>query len=479
MSMKRTAVISALWAAGAAWALRGISALVFLVLARLVDPSAFGLVALAAVYVLTTQTISDQGLATALIQRDSIEDAHKDSAFWANLTVGLLLALLTFVLADPISRLYGEPRLAPILRWFAISPVLAALSIVQQALLSRSLRFRELALRQLVGALAGGATGIAMAYAGMGVWALVAQHITNQTVSVIVLWSVTSWRPRFAFSWRHFRELFNFGFNVLAANIVRAIGFQADRLILGYFLGATALGYYSVAQRLLSILTDFVAGSAERIVVPLFARIQGEKERVNRGLMTAQRILTLVTVPAFVGLAATAPVLVPVLLGAKWQPSVLSTQILAAASLGFCLSFFFGQVLTALGRPGLRLGVVVAQALSLCAVCFIAVRFGLAGVSLAVMLNQVLFYGVELVILRRNAGFSLPAYLGEGMLPLAGSVAMAAGVILLGRAMGDFPPIAQLAADVALGMAIYGAILLIFARHRLRELLEMARGLRR
>jgi O-antigen/teichoic acid export membrane protein len=479
MSMKRTAVISALWAAGAAWALRGISALVFLVLARLVDPSAFGLVALAAVYVLTTQTISDQGLATALIQRDSIEDAHKDSAFWANLTVGLLLALLTFVLADPISRLYGEPRLAPILRWFAISPVLAALSIVQQALLSRSLRFRELALRQLVGALAGGATGIAMAYAGMGVWALVAQHITNQTVSVIVLWSVTSWRPRFAFSWRHFRELFNFGFNVLAANIVRAIGFQADRLILGYFLGATALGYYSVAQRLLSILTDFVAGSAERIVVPLFARIQGEKERVNRGLMTAQRILTLVTVPAFVGLAATAPVLVPVLLGAKWQPSVLSTQILAAASLGFCLSFFFGQVLTALGRPGLRLGVVVAQAISLCAVCFIAVRFGLAGVSLAVMLNQVLFYGVELVILRRNAGFSLPAYLGEGMLPLAGSVAMAAGVILLGRAMGDFPPIAQLAADVALGMAIYGAILLIFARHRLRELLEMARGLRR
>jgi O-antigen/teichoic acid export membrane protein len=479
MSMKRTAVISALWAAGAAWALRGISALVFLVLARLVDPSAFGLVALAAVYVLTTQTISDQGLATALIQRDSIEDAHKDSAFWANLTVGLLLALLTFVLADPISRLYGEPRLAPILRWFAISPVLAALSIVQQALLSRSLRFRELALRQLVGALAGGATGIAMAYAGMGVWALVAQHITNQTVSVIVLWSVTSWRPRFAFSWRHFRELFNFGFNVLAANIVRAIGFQADRLILGYFLGATALGYYSVAQRLLSILTDFVAGSAERIVVPLFARIQGEKERVNRGLMTAQRILTLVTVPAFVGLAATAPVLVPVLLGAKWQPSVLSTQILAAASLGFCLSFFFGQVLTALGRPGLRLGVVVAQAISLCAVCLIGVRFGLAGVSLAVMLNQVLFYGVELVILRRNAGFSLAAYLGEGMLPLVGSVIMAAGVILLGRAMGDFPPIARLAADVALGMAIYGAILLIFARHRLRELLEMARGLRR
>ena len=95
------------------------------------------------------------------------------------------------------------------------------------------------------------------------------------------------------------------------------------------------------------------------------------------------------------------------------------------------------------------------------------------------MLNQVLFYAIELVILRHNAGFSLIAYLGEGLLPLAGAAAMAAGVLLLGRAMGNLPPIVQLAAYVALGMAIYGAILLIFARHRLRELLEMARGLRR
>ena len=472
-------MVSALWAAGESWSLRGVSLIVFLILARLVDPAAFGLVALAAVYVTTVQALSDQGLATALIQREHLDEAHKNSAFWANLAVGALLALATLAIAEPAATFYKEPRLASILRWYALWPLLGSLSVVQQALLRRALRFRELALRQLVGAIAGGVAGIALAYAGLGVWALVAQQLVNQAVALVVLWSVAQWRPRFSFSWTHFRHLFGFGFNVLAANVVRAIGFQADRLVLGYVLGTTELGYYSVAQRVLAIVTDFVAGSAERIVVPLFSRIQGDGERVNRGLMTAQRVLTLITMPAFIGLAATAPVLMPVVLGGQWQASVPSTQILAFASLGFCLSFFFGHVLTALGRPGLRLGIVLAQAIGQVAFSLIGVRFGLAGLCFGVVANQALFYLVELLFLQRRAGFSLSAYLGEGLLPLAASLLMAAAVVLLGRAMSAQRPVVQLVAEIALGAVIYGILLLIFGRRRLTEPLEMAKALKR
>jgi PST family polysaccharide transporter len=479
MSMRRTAVVSALWAAGESWSLRGVSLIVFLILARLVDPAAFGLVALAAVYVTTVQALSDQGLATALIQRENLDEAHKDSAFWANLAVGALLALATLAIAEPAAAFYKEPRLASILRWYALWPLLGSLSVVQQALLRRALRFRELALRQLVGAIAGGIAGIALAFAGLGVWALVAQQLVNQAVALVVLWSVAQWRPRFSFSWTHFRHLFGFGFNVLAANVVRAIGFQADRLVLGYVLGTTELGYYSVAQRVLAIVTDFVAGSAERIVVPLFSRIQGDRERVNRGLMTAQRVLTLITMPAFIGLAATAPVLMPVALGGQWQASVPSTQILAFASLGFCLSFFFGHVLTALGRPGLRLGIVLAQAIGQVVFSLIGVRFGLIGLCFGVVANQALFYLVELLFLQRRSGFSLSTYLGEGLLPLAASLLMAAAVVLLGRAMSDQRPVVQLVAEIALGAVIYGILLLIFGRQRLKEPLEMAKALKR
>jgi len=226
------------------------------------------------------------------------------------------------------------------------------------------------------------------------------------------------------------------------------------------------------------VITDFVAGSAERIVVPLFSRIQGDPERVNRGLMTAQRVLTLITMPVFIGLAASAPVLVPVALGKQWTVSVLSTQILAAASLGYCLSFFFGHVLTALGRPGVRLGIVIAQAIGQALFSLIGVQFGLAGLCIGVVANQVLFYLVELLFLQRSAGFSLAHYLWEGVLPLVASLAMAAGVVIFSRE-ASLGPVLQLIAEVVLGAVIYGVLLIIFARPRLKEPLEMAKGLMR
>ena len=136
-----------------------------------------------------------------------------------------------------------------------------------------------------------------MAFAGMGVWALVGQGLVSQAVGVVILWAIVAWRPRFAFSRRHFADLFGFGFNVLATNLLRIFGGQADRLLLGFYFGATEVGYYSVAQRLVSIITDFVAGSTERAVVPLFSRIQEDRQRVARGLITAQRLLSLISDP--------------------------------------------------------------------------------------------------------------------------------------------------------------------------------------
>lgn len=478
MSLKRTAITSAFWAVGESWALRAISAAVFLILARLVDPAAFGLVALAQVYVMTVQTLSDQGLATALQQRDAIEPEHKDSAFWANLAVGALLALGTLAIAEPLARLYGEPRLAPVLRWFGLTPFLAGFSIVQQALMRRAMRWRELAMRQVIGSFTGGAIGLAMAFGGMGVWALVGQALSTQAISNVVLWSIADWRPSFAFSWRHFRDLFGFGLNVLATNIIRVIGFQADRLIMGYFLGAADLGYYSVAQRVVGIVTDFVAGSTERIVVPLFARIQDDRDRVNRGLMTAQENLSLIVIPAFVGVAAVAPALIRLGVGPQWDPSVLPTRILAFYGLGFCLAFFFGQVLTALGRPSLRLVVVICQALSLSVLVLIGVRFGVAGVAGAVAVNQLLFYMVELAVLRGVVRFPLGAYLARALPPALAAALMAGAVLLLEQAMAGERALFRLPAAVGLGILVYGGALLVISRPRLLGLIELLRRLR-
>jgi Membrane protein involved in the export of O-antigen and teichoic acid len=378
MSLKRTALVTALWSMGESWGMKIVSAGVFLLLARLIEPSAFGLAALAQVYLMAVQTISDQGLTTALIQRETIEEAHKDSAFWANLGVGLALMILTIAFAGPLADLYGEPRLAPVLRWYSLAPLLTSVSVVQIGLARRELRFRDLALRQTASALIGGAVGVAMAFAGMGVWALVGQGSSARRW-VVILWAIVAWRPRFAFSRRHFADLFGFGFNVLATNLLRILGGQADRLLLGFYFGATEVGYYSVAQRLVSIITDFVAGSTERAVVPLFSRIQEDPRaggpRADHGPAPAQPDRD----PGLHRPGRHRPLAHPRRrrrpMGAQ-HPADPHPRLLLLA---YCLGFFFGHVVTALGRPTIRLGVVTAQAVTQVGLSLIGVRWGHPG----------------------------------------------------------------------------------------------------
>ena len=189
---------------------------------------------------------------------------------------------LTILFAGPLASLYGEPRLAPVLRWYSLAPLLASMSVVQTALARRELRNRTLALRQTAGSLVGGLVGVGMAFAGMGVFALVGQGLATQAVAAVILWKIADWRPRFAFSRRHLMDLFGFSINVLATDIMFIIGGHADRLLLGYFLGAAEVGYYSVAQRLIqSPRTSWV--TTYGIVLPLFSRIKNDKARVARG----------------------------------------------------------------------------------------------------------------------------------------------------------------------------------------------------
>jgi O-antigen/teichoic acid export membrane protein len=478
--MKAIAAKSALWSAAETWGVRGVSALVFLLLARLLDAGAFGVMALAGVYLMILQMLADQGFAEALIQRAELEDAHRDSAFWANVAIGTALMLATLALAAPLARLYRAPLLEAVLQVLSVAPLLAALTVVQQALLRRALRFKALTLRQTVGSLVGGGVGVGLALAGFGVWALVGQQLAGQVVALAVLWSVSAWRPGWHFSWRHFRELFSFGANVLGAGLLRIIGFQADRLLIGYVLGTTEVGYYSVAQRLLMIVSDLLSGSAERIVLPLFARLQHDRERVRRGLFAAGRILSLAAFPCFAGLAATAPLVIDVGLGPQWRPALLATQLLVPMSLCFSLSFFFAPLLTALGRPIWRLAIVALHAALNLGAIWVGVAFGIAGVALALTLVQLVMYFVELALLRRLVDFAMPAYLRLMLAPLLAAAAMAGLVVGLQRWLAPTTAgWAVLAIVIPAGAAGYLAVMALIAAGRLREIVDLARGLTR
>jgi O-antigen/teichoic acid export membrane protein len=322
MRLRQLAVDAVVWTGIRNWGSQASSFLVFLVLARLLPPEAFGLVAFAATLLAFAQIVINQGFALAIVQRERLDPEHIDTAFWTG--IGLSLVLVAFVvgLAEPIAALAGEPELAPLLPWLSLGILLGSLSAVHVALLQRELRFRLLTLRTLVASTIGGLTGVAMALSGFGVWSLVGQQLTTMGVSVLVLWTSSDWRPGIRVSRTHFGDLFQFGISIVGSNIARFFARRSDRLLIGYLLGPAELGIYVIAFRTVDALIDLVNASLRQVAVPVFSRMQGDPTRLLRALYSATRTTSLVSFPAFAGLAALAPELVPALFGSQWEASI-------------------------------------------------------------------------------------------------------------------------------------------------------------
>jgi PST family polysaccharide transporter len=242
-------------------------------------------------------------------------------------------------------------------------------------------------------------------------------------------------------------------------------------------LGVTVVGYYTVAQRLLAILNDLIGGSTQSAVLPLFARIKDDAARVSRGLQTAQDMLSMAVIPAAVGLTVIAPVLVPLALGPGWTTSILPAQILFSAGLVYRLSSFFGPVMTALGYPEMRLRVAFFRGLTQVALIGLGLRHGIVGVACAMAATQVLFYGIELAVLRHLVEFDVVAYVSALAKPCLAAAAMALPLVRLGRLLGT-RPLLVVSAEVALGVAIYASVMLVLARPRVGQLVSLVCQLR-
>ena len=297
MNLRQKAVKGVVWSAIQSWGRQAIAFIVFALLARLLAPEVFGLVALAGVFLAFTQVFLDQGFADAIIQRQQLDPEHLDTAFWTNLCIGLLLTLLGIAVAGLVADLFNQPQLTPIIRWLSLSFLLRALSAVQDAIFRRNLAFKALAVRSLMAVFAGGLVGVTMAFMGFGVWSLVGQQLVDSLVQVIVLWLASDWRPRINFSAKHFKDLFSFGINVVGINILNFLNTRSDDFLIGYFLGSVALGYYSIAYRLLLIVAQLLIGVINGLAMPVFSRLQGEPEQLRKAFYTGTQLCSLVAFP--------------------------------------------------------------------------------------------------------------------------------------------------------------------------------------
>ncbi|WP_421655574.1 lipopolysaccharide biosynthesis protein [Leptothermofonsia sp. ETS-13] len=476
MSIKQKAVKGVVWTTIQNWGSQAGSLIVFFILARLLQPQDFGLVALADVFLVFMQLLLEQGFAQAIIQRQELEPEHLDTAFWISLAIGMSLTLIGFASAGWVAEFLKQPLLAPILQCLSPVFVISAFSRVQQAILERQFAFKAIALRWLVGTIAGGAVGITLAFLGFGVWSLVIQRLVHEAIGTLMLWSASNWRPGFKVSMPHFRQLFGFGINIMGFNVLNFFNTRINDFLIGYFLGLIALGYYSVAYRVLTVMTQLLVRTSRDVALPTFSRLQTEPERFRRAFYTATQLTSTVAFPTFLGMATLAPELVLLLFGKQWQPSIPLMQILALMGMLRAVTFFKGSVFIAMGKPAWWFWLSVLNVVLNLIGFAIAIPFGIQAVAFAYVLRGYLAFPVGQWAVSRLIQDPLLLYLRQFITPLVSALVMATAILGAKQLLTVWlNPFGLLATCTFLGAMIHGLTIRLLAPQLFQQVLDLAR----
>jgi PST family polysaccharide transporter len=458
----------------------GISFAVFLVLARLVAPEDFGVVSLAGVFVALVQVFLNQGFSDAVIQREELTRDHCSTAFWSNVAIACVFLVATLLGADLLAAAFGQPQLAPVLRWLSLVFVSTSLISIHQAVFKRELQFFSFAMRALVGITAGGAAGIVMALSGYGVWSLVGQQLVNGAASILVIWTTSAWRPQLRFSRRCFQDMAKFSGNVIGSNLVAFFYKRLDVFLIGFFFSAELLGYYYLVMRLITTMGLLTLSTVQSIVMPVLSRLQNDAHRFREVFATTIQLVHSVWLPVVLGIGLVASPAIGILFGAKWQPSVPIMEIVSLNAFTAVFSFFSGPVLYAAGRPESHLRLSLLQIVLTVAIFLPMTQFGLVGVAISNVLSTALVAPIHLYVLKRDTGIDPKTVLSGCRGATLAGLAMAAAVLILkGEAMATLSSGSALAVLVGIGGLVYLGILALLAPDLVRRvigLLESARG---
>jgi O-antigen/teichoic acid export membrane protein len=413
MNLKQEAIKGVAWSALQTWGVRVISFVVMLILARLVLPESFGLIAYATVFTAFIQIFIDQGFSDAIVQFPNLEREHLDTAFWISVITGTIFTVVGIAASGLIAKIFHEPKLIPVIQWLSLMFIVSALSSVQQALLRRKLAFKKLTTRSLIATFSSGIVAVSMAFLGFGVWSLVAKLLTDGVVNVIVLWKVSDWRPGFHVSAKHFKQLFSFGINILGGDFVDFLSVHSDDFLIGYFLGSTALGYYSLAYNLLIVLTDLLVSVPNAVAFPLFSRIQNEPARLKSAFYEITQLQSVIAFPIFLGVLSVASEAVRVLYGDVWLTSVPVVQLLMLVGIVRSASFFYSSIFRSAGKPSWRFGLYSLTAILNVVGFLLTVRMGIVAVAASYVFVSYLLMPLYVIMVRRLIQISVRTLLKQ------------------------------------------------------------------
>lgn len=463
VSLTEKTISGATWATVSIAGQRILSLTSTIILARKLHPSAYGLLGMATVLIGFVNIFKDLGTSSALIQRKEVTDELTSSIFWLNLLFGLVAVAVIIGLAPLAALFYHEPQVRRIMSVLSASFFISSLSIVPQTLLTREMAFKKLACIELIAAGAAVTVAITMALSGAGVWSLVSATITNAIILTLSVWSVSSWRPSLHLSWSQVRSIGAYSLHLSGFNIFNYFIRNADNLIIGRYLGSTALGYYSLAYSLMLYPLQNITWGLGRVLFPALAQIQNNDARLRQAYTRSCAIIATITFPLMMGMIVTSQPLIATLLSSKWMPVVPLVMILAPVGLIQSIGTTVGHIYAVKGRTdwlfwwGLAAGIVIVLSF------FIGLPWGIAGVASSYAIVSFVLQYPSFAFAFRLINLSFIDFVRTLWPPIKHAALMSIVVILLRIGMarvGLALPWAELSAAVLVGGMVYCGFIL-------------------
>lgn len=446
------------------------------ILARLLMKEDFGVAGYALIFIGFLEMINGLGVGSALIFYP-LDSERNNSAFWLGLWIGAVLFVATWILAPLAGDFFNDERAVPVTRTLALTFPISALGNVHDAILRKNLSFKIKAIPDFVRNVCKGVFSVAFALMGFGAWSLIIGQLAGTLFSIFAYWYVVPWRPSIFISTGFIRPLLSYGFNIVSVNVLGVLILNADYLLVGRYLGAAALGVYTLAFRVPDLLIGQFADTIAQVLFPVYSKMADDAELIKRGLMMTLRYVSMVTVPIGFGLAAVSSQFVLTFFTVKWADTIPVLVLISIASTINSLSYNFGDVYKAQGKPQILTRLSMLRALILLPSLWWAVTkpATLLAVGWVVVVVAVIGTLLQFLAARVILGISLRDLFDAFRPAMLGNLFMLLFVNIVLRLFSDSTPLVQLIAGIFAGGISYFCILWLFQREDIIGVFQVLR----
>lgn len=442
------------------------------IMARLLEPAAFGLIAMAGVILRFGSYFAQMGVGSALIQKKEISDEDVRAAFTSALFLGILFCVLIWFCAPFAIYIFDNEKVIPIVRVMALSFVITGLSTTAVSLLRRNLKFRYLAITEIISYVLGyGMVGITLAYNGFGVWSLVAAALCQSSFLAILSYLFCRHKISFIYRWKYYKPLYSFGSRVSIISFFEFLGSNLDTLAIGHFIGAAPLGIYNRAFMLVNLPAQYLTSSFSRVLFPSFSRIQKEIVRLKKAYLSTIMLFSAILLPTCMGIAAASREIVLLVLGEKWIAAIPVLQILAIATPFNLLSHFGGIVCEATATLNIKLLMQVVYVTILGILFYLMRGLGIREFAMAIVFAEFIRFLAYLFIVKRICNITSMEYIRAYLPSIASALIIGVSIYFVATILCGFnvPVIMLFAVELILGMGLLMVIFFYGPQKTLRE----------